>query len=100
MFFLGAGLSVFVLRRKELQTPRPYRVSGHPITTVMFCACGVFMACSSISYALATEPIALLVSSGILLAGALVYWLTESCYLLSPHEGTTTKKPNPEDLLL
>ncbi len=83
MFLLPTGLSVFVLRRKEFQTPRPYRVSGHPITTIVFCACCVFMLYSSISYALPNKPFALLISSGIMLAGVIVYWLTETSGLLS-----------------
>jgi len=73
VFFLATGLSVFVLRRKDPGTPRPYRVTGYPVTLIIFCACCVFMVYSSMSYALANRPVGLLALSGVLLAGVLVY---------------------------
>lgn len=77
VFFLATGLSVFVLRHKEPQTPRPYRVTGYPVTTIIFCACCVFMFYSCVSYAMQNKPIGLLISSGLLLTGVFVYWLTD-----------------------
>jgi APA family basic amino acid/polyamine antiporter len=78
LFFLGTGLSVFVLRRREPDTPRPYKLAGYPVTTLIFCACCAFMLYNCVSYALAEEKwIALVVVSGVLLAGALLYWLTD-----------------------
>jgi len=77
LFFLATGSSVFVLRYKEPETPRPYKVTGYPVTTIVFCACCVFMFYSCVSYALKYKPIGLLISSVILVAGALVYWLTD-----------------------
>ena len=77
VFFLATGLSVFVLRHKEPQTLRPYKVSGYPLTAMIFCACCVFMFYSSVSYALAHKPTGLLVLSCVLLAGLLVYWVTD-----------------------
>lgn len=76
VFFLATSLSVFVLRRKEPHTRRPYKVTGYPVTTIIFCVCCVFMFYSCVSYALANKPIGLLISSGILLAGVLVYRFT------------------------
>ncbi|MHC4455837.1 MAG: APC family permease [Planctomycetota bacterium] len=77
VFFLATGFSVFVLRRKEPQTPRPYKVTGYPVTTIVFCSCCVFMFYSCVSYALANKPIGLLMLSGVFLAGVLLYWLSE-----------------------
>jgi len=77
IFFLATGLSVFVLRYKEPQTLRPYKVTGYPVTTIIFCACCIFMFYSSVSYALADRPVGLLILTGILLAGVLVYWFTD-----------------------
>jgi len=77
LFFLGTGLSVFVLRRKEPQTARPYKVAGYPVTTIIFCASCVFMFYSSVSYAFVNRPVGLLIMSCVVLAGALVYWLTD-----------------------
>ena len=77
LFFLATGLSVFVLRQKERSTPRPYKITGYPMPAIIFCACCVFMLYSSVSYALRNKPAGLLVMTGVLLAGALVYKLTE-----------------------
>jgi len=77
VFFLATSLSVFVLRRKEPQTLRPYKVTGYPMTTIIFCACCVFMFYSCVSYAWSNKPIGLIVSSGFLLMGFLVYLLTD-----------------------
>jgi amino acid transporter len=74
VFFFATGLSVFVLRRKEPRTLRPYEVTGYPVTTVIFCACCIFMLYSSVSYALANKPRGLVILSGVLLAGLVVYW--------------------------
>ena len=77
MFFMATGFSVFVLRRKEPDTLRPYKVTGYPVTTLVFCSCCAFMFYSCVSYALANKPIGLLISSGVLLTGVLIYWLTD-----------------------
>ncbi|MFC1867761.1 APC family permease [Thermodesulfobacteriota bacterium] len=77
LFFLATGLSVFKLRRKEPETVRPYRVTGHPFTTGIFCASCVFMLYSSISYALSHKPIGLLILAIVLLTGLFLFWVTE-----------------------
>ncbi len=74
IFFLATGVSVFVLRRKDRQIPRAYKVTGYPVTTIIFCGSCAFMIYNCVSYALANRPIGLLIVSCILLAGALVYW--------------------------
>lgn len=76
VFFLATGLSVFVLRHKEPLTPRPYKVTGYPVTTIIFCACCIFMLYSSVSYALANKPVGLLILTGVFLTGAFVYIFT------------------------
>lgn len=73
VFFLATALSVFVLRRKDRGTPRPYKIAGHPATTIIYSACCVFMIYSAVSYALAQKPIGVIVSASIVLIGALVY---------------------------
>lgn len=77
VFFLATGLSVFVLRRKDPQVTRSYKVNGYPMTTIIFCACCIFMFYSSVSYALDNKPIGLLILSSVFAAGMIVYWLTE-----------------------
>jgi basic amino acid/polyamine antiporter, APA family len=78
LFFLGTGISVFVLRRKEPQIERPYKISGFPVPALIFCAASVFMVYSSFTYALAMKPVGLIIGLGVLVAGAFVYWLTET----------------------
>jgi APA family basic amino acid/polyamine antiporter len=77
LFFLGTGLSVFTLRRKEPEVKRPYRITGYPLTPIVFCLSCAFMLYSCISYALATAPNGLLILIGVLLVGAILYWLTD-----------------------
>ncbi len=82
LFFLATGLSVFRLRHKEPHTPRPYKITGHPVTTCVFCASCFFMLYSSISYALANKPVGLLILVIVLLAGVLLFWYTEGRKML------------------
>ncbi len=77
LFFLSTGLSVFVLRRKESNTERPYRVAGYPLTPILFCACCGFMFYSCVSYALSNKPKGLLLLVCAVLAGVFVFWLAE-----------------------
>ncbi len=48
---LLTGIAVMVLRRREPQTTRPFRVPLYPLTPVLFCATSAFMLYSSVSYA-------------------------------------------------
>ena len=77
LFFLGTGASVFVLRMKEMAVSRPYKVTGYPATTLLFCVACIFMLYNSVTYARAVKPTALLVSGATLLTGVIVFWLTE-----------------------
>jgi basic amino acid/polyamine antiporter, APA family len=49
-FFLLAGLSLFVLRYRDPDAERPFRVPLYPVTPALFClACG-YMLWSSLAY--------------------------------------------------
>lgn len=50
-FLLLVGLSLFVLRAKEPDAARPFRVPLYPLTPLAFCATCVYMLQSSLSYA-------------------------------------------------
>ncbi len=76
IFFLATGLSVFVLRRTDSETHRPFKVVGLPLTAGLFCACCAFMLYSCVTYAYAERPKGLLISCAVLLAGAVVYAAT------------------------
>lgn len=50
VFFLLTGLSLFVLRRREPETERPFRVPLYPVTPALFCLTGAFMLYSSVTF--------------------------------------------------
>ena len=50
LFFLLAGVSLFVLRRREPERERPFRVPGYPVLPALFCATCAYMLWSSLSY--------------------------------------------------
>jgi amino acid transporter len=51
LFFFLTGASLFVLRFKDGDRPRPYRVPLYPLTPLVFCATSLFMLYSSLTYA-------------------------------------------------
>jgi len=76
-FYLGTSLAVIVLRFKEPNVERPYRVTGYPATTLIFSAVCALLIYSCVTYALATRRVSIVVLLGVLVAGMLVYWLTD-----------------------
>jgi len=50
-FFLLSGVALFVLRMREPNIPRPFRVPGYPVTPLLFCAICGYMLYSSLAYA-------------------------------------------------
>jgi len=76
-FYLATSLAVIVLRRKEPQVERPYRVTGYPFTTIIFCAVCAFLIYSTVSYAWNVKPRSLQVLAAVLVAGMALYWLTD-----------------------
>jgi amino acid transporter len=50
-FLLLAGASLFVLRYRDPDVPRPYRVAGYPLTPALFCTSSLFMVYASTRYA-------------------------------------------------
>lgn len=76
-FYLATSLAVIVLRRKEPRLERPYRVTGYPFTTIIFCAVCAFLIYSTVSYAWNVKPRSLQVLAGVLLAGMILYRLTD-----------------------
>jgi amino acid transporter len=75
-FYLGTSLSVIVLRFREPKVERSYRVTGYPVTPLIFSGvCGLLI-WSSIKYARAVKPTSLTVLAVMLVAGLAVYWLT------------------------
>ena len=50
LFFLLAGVALFVLRRRDPGTERPFRVPLYPVLPLVFCATCAYMLWSSLSY--------------------------------------------------
>jgi amino acid transporter len=67
-FFLLTGVSLFVLRAKHPDAPRPYRVPLYPVTPAVFVASCAYMLYSSLAYTGAGA----LVGVGVLATGAVV----------------------------
>lgn len=67
-FFLLTGISLFVLRRKEPQTPRPFPVPLYPFTPLLFCATSAYLLYSSLAY----TGVGAFVGVAVLAAGILV----------------------------
>jgi len=68
LFFFLVGVSVFVLRRREPDAPRPFRVPLYPVTPILFCATCAYLLYSSLAYTGAGA----LVGLGVLATGAIV----------------------------
>jgi APA family basic amino acid/polyamine antiporter len=68
LFFLLTGVSLFVLRRREPSTPRPFRVPLYPLTPLAFCATCAYLLYASLMY----TGIGALVGLAVLAAGVLV----------------------------
>ncbi|MHC4271549.1 MAG: APC family permease [Planctomycetota bacterium] len=75
-FYLATSLAVIVLRFKEPSIERPYRVTGYPVTTIIFCAVCTFLIYSVISYAWTEKLRSLQVLAAVILVGMLLYWIT------------------------
>lgn len=72
-FFLAmVGVSLFVLRRRDSATERPYRVPGYPLTPAIFCLSCAFMAYSSVAYAIENRSWEAVWSIAILLLGVVM----------------------------
>ncbi|MBA2703638.1 MAG: amino acid permease [Blastocatellia bacterium] len=67
-FFLLTGISLFVLRRKDPHTPRPFRVPLYPFTPILFCLASAYMLWSSVAY----TGLGGLAGIGVLLVGVVV----------------------------
>jgi amino acid transporter len=71
--FIGlSGVALFVLRRRDPDRPRPFRVPLYPVTPLAFCASSGYLVYSSLAY----TGVGALVGVAVLAAGLLVLALT------------------------
>lgn len=52
LFFLLVGFAVIRLRKREPETPRPYRVHFYPVVPLLFCLSSIYVLYSSTTYAI------------------------------------------------
>jgi amino acid transporter len=71
-FFMLVGIAVFVLRAKEPNAPRPFRVPGYPVTPAIFIAMCGYLLYSSLMY----HRTHALVGIGVLAVGAVLMVVT------------------------
>ena len=71
-FYAGAVAAVFVLRRKQPDLERPYRVWGYPFTPMLFIGASVFLLANSL-----VSDFNALIGFAIILAGIPVFYLWE-----------------------
>jgi APA family basic amino acid/polyamine antiporter len=76
-FYLATSVAIIVLRYKEPNVERPYRVTGYPLTTLIFCAICAFLIYSAVTYAWNQKPKSLCLLEGVLLAGMIIYCATD-----------------------
>ncbi|GGI73302.1 amino acid permease [Polymorphobacter multimanifer] len=68
LFFLAVGVALFVLRIREPEVPRPFRVPLYPLLPALFCATNAWLLWSSLQYTTAGA----LVGVGVLAIGAML----------------------------
>jgi basic amino acid/polyamine antiporter, APA family len=71
-FYLATSLAVVVLRLKEPNVQRPYRVTGYPLPTIVFCGVCAFLIYSAINY----KPWVATGALAIFIIGLPLYWLS------------------------
>ena len=71
-FILLAGVALFVLRRREPERPRPFRVPLYPLTPIVFCLTSAYLLYSSLAY----TGFGALLGVAVVAAGAVVLLLT------------------------
>lgn len=67
-FFLMAGISLFILRKKEPDIPRPFRVPWYPAVPLVFCLTSAYLLYSSLAY----TGLGAVVGIGVLVLGIFV----------------------------
>ncbi|MGH0028785.1 MAG: APC family permease [Myxococcota bacterium] len=78
LFFLATGVALMVLRRREPDAPRPFRVPLYPLTPLVFCGSCLYMLHASLDYA-----------GGLAVVGLLPLALGLPLYFLSRRAGRT-----------
>jgi len=73
LFYLATSVAVIVLRFRDPETPRTFRATGYPVTTVVFCLVCAFLIIAAMDY----RPVMAVASFAVILLGVPAYWLSE-----------------------
>jgi len=73
-FFLLSGASLIVLRRREPDRPRPFRVPFYPLLPLAFCAVNAWLLWSSLT----VTGLSALVGVGVVATGGLLLWYLDT----------------------
>jgi amino acid transporter len=99
-FYMATTLSVIVLRFKEPEVERPYRVTGYPVVPLVFCGvCGLLIY-KSVEYAVLPAPMGLgkpwivAVPFVVLSLGLPIYWLSRPRRVARGDDGAASP-PSP-----
>lgn len=91
-FFGLVGLSLFVLRAREPDRERPYRVHLYPLVPLIFCASCAFMIYSSVSYAVEHRTYEAVWAIAVLVIGFGASLFLRSCYARSTPTETRSEE--------
>jgi amino acid transporter len=83
-FVLLTGISLFVLRKREPEARRPFRVPLYPLTPILFCSASGYLLYSSLAY----TGIGALVGVAVLVVGGIVLGIVTARHRNErPHTG-------------
>ena len=68
LFFLAVGVALFVLRRREPDVDRPFRVPLYPVLPILFCLSSAYLLFASLAY----TGMGALVGGAVVAVGALI----------------------------
>jgi basic amino acid/polyamine antiporter, APA family len=80
MFYMATSAAVLVLRRRDADMERPYRVSGYPFPTLLFIGVCGFLIYNAVTYAVYVKeaPWIVFVPLAVILAGFPLYLISRS----------------------
>jgi len=73
-FLLASGVSLFALRRREPNHPRPYRVPLYPLIPLLFCAGCALIVYASLDFSIRNRSWEALWSIGLMAVGVALAW--------------------------
>lgn len=73
LFYLASSVALVVLRFKDPATPRPFRATGYPFPTIVFCLVCLFLIVAAVDY----RPVMAVASLAVILLGLPAFLLSE-----------------------